>query len=365
MNDRRLPFLLDLPARCRPWMLTPLAGAFGGCLAQLMGWPLPWLLGALLGVAAIRCLGCPTEPMPLGLKAGQWILGIGIGLYFNAAVLEQILDHLGLVLVGTLLALLTSLVSIALHRRFGESRATAYFASMPGGASEMVNLGRLHGAELQQVAASQSLRMLLVLLGIPAVYAWLFADGQVAVGARPEPHAAWLLLLFALGGLAALLLQYRRFANAWQIGPLLVSSVCSVAFDLHIGLPAGVGEFGQWLVGCTLGCFFSRAFFSRASAFMLRTALATLSTILLCIPIALLMSWASGLDARTLLLGMVPAGIAEMSLTAEALGLAVPLVTAMQMLRLLLVLFLAGPMFLCWRRCVGIWQEPAGAGGGA
>jgi len=65
---------------------------------------------------------------------------------------------------------------------------------------------------------------------------------------------------------------------------------------------------------------------------------------------ALLMGWASGLDARALLLGMVPGGIAEMSLTAEALNLLVPLVTAMQVLRLLLVLFLAGPVF---RLCSG------------
>jgi len=35
------------------------------------------------------------------------------------------------------------------------------------------------------------------------------------------------------------------------------------------------------------------------------------------------------------LLGMLPVGIAEMSLTAEALGLLVPLVTAMRMLRLM------------------------------
>jgi len=72
------------------------------------------------------------------------------------------------------------------------------------------------------------------------------------------------------------------------------------------------------------------------------------------------MSWASGLDARALLLGMVPGGIAEMSLTAEALDLLVPLVTAMQVLRLLLVLFLAAPVYrLCNGRLgIGLAGEP-------
>jgi uncharacterized protein len=56
------------------------------------------------------------------------------------------------------------------------------------------------------------------------------------------------------------------------------------------------------------------------------------------------------LDLRSLTLGMMPGGIAEMSLTAETLQLSVPLVTAMQVMRLLFVLFLAEPLFRHWNR---------------
>jgi len=54
------------------------------------------------------------------------------------------------------------------------------------------------------------------------------------------------------------------------------------------------------------------------------------------------------LDLRSLTLGMMPGGIAEMSLTAETLQLSVPLVTALQVVRLILVLFLAEPLFRLW-----------------
>ena len=47
---------------------------------------------------------------------------------------------------------------------------------------------------------------------------------------------------------------------------------------------------------------------------------------------------------------MMPGGIAEMSLTAEVLQLSVPLVTAMQVMRLLFVLFLAEPLFRHWNK---------------
>lgn len=342
----------NLLARCKPWILSPLVGALGGGCAQLLGWPLPWMIGALVSVAALRCLGCLTSPMPYGIKVGQWIIATGIGLHFNQTVLEQILGHLGLVLVGTLLTVFTCVIGIILHRHYGESFATAYFASMPGGASEMVNLGRPHGAELQHVAASHSLRMMLVLVGIPSVYTWLFAGEQAIIAPLSNPDVGWLVLLFVCGGLVALVFQHWRLPNAWQLGALLVSSLFSINFNLHISLPDGAGEVGQWLLGSSLGCHFERSFFRRAPAFMLRTLLATVAAVFLVVPIALLMSWISSLDMRTLVLGMVPGGIAEMSLIAEALGLLVPLVTAMQVLRLLLVLFLAEPVFRFWQSCL-------------
>ncbi|MNY61802.1 putative ammonia monooxygenase [compost metagenome] len=62
------------------------------------------------------------------------------------------------------------------------------------------------------------------------------------------------------------------------------------------------------------------------------------------------LGWLDGLDHRALMLGMMPGGIAELCLTAEALQLSVPLVTALQVLRLLLVLFLAEPVFRRWQK---------------
>ncbi|MNP46465.1 putative ammonia monooxygenase [compost metagenome] len=66
--------------------------------------------------------------------------------------------------------------------------------------------------------------------------------------------------------------------------------------------------------------------------------------------VAELLGWLGTLDRQSLLLGVMPGGIAELSLTAEALQLSVPLVTALQVLRLVLVLFLAEPCFRLWQR---------------
>lgn len=185
----------------RLYWATPLVGALGGWLASLVGWPLPWMIGSLLAVMLVRCLAdLPLAEVPGARKCGQWIVGIGIGLHFTPAVIEQVLAHSVIIVFGAVATTLSSVLAIAFMRRSGEDRATAFFASMPGGASEMVNLGQRHGAVLSRVAAAQSLRLLLVVLLVPAAFQYLLGGGQ------PGPHQAapvdwhWLALLFPAGG---------------------------------------------------------------------------------------------------------------------------------------------------------------------
>lgn len=330
------------------WWPTPLLGALGGAVAVWANGPLPWMIGALVAVALFRsATGCLIRPIPHGTKVGQWIIAIGIGLHFNQEVFHQILQHLGLIALGTLLTLLSSLIGISLHRCGGETPATAFFASMPGGANEMVNLGKRHGADMQTIAASQSLRMLLILFSVPLAYSWLF---EHAPPSAPTTSAdVWILLgLTALGGSVAWWFQHRRIPNAWQLGPLFVTMILCILFDLHTHLPSGSSAVGQWLIGTTLGCYFDRSFFQRAPHFFLRAVLATGVMLVLCMPSAWLLGFGSGLYAPALMLGLIPGGIAEMSLTAESLNLLVPLVTAMQVLRLLVVLFGADLAFRGW-----------------
>jgi membrane AbrB-like protein len=189
-------------------------------------------------------------------------------------------------------------------------------------------------------------------LCIPAIFKYLMGNGG------PVSHAAvvdwmWLMLLFPLGALVAWGWQKLKQPNPWLFGPLLISAVISVTFDLHIGLPQGGSQLGQWLIGSGLGCHFNRAFFRRAPSFIGRTLVGTALTMSIAALCALGLSTLTHLDLRSLTLGMMPGGIAEMSLTAEVLQLSVPLVTAMQVMRLLFVLFLAEPLFRYWDRRVG------------
>jgi len=336
--------------RLPSWWPTPLVGAAGGWLAGLADWPLPWMIGSLLAVIAVRCSGWLVTEVPRGRQVGQWIVASAIGLHFTGEVMVEVLSHFGVILAGALITLLLGGIGIVILLRSGSDRATAFFASMPGGASEMVNLASRHDAEPARVAAAHSLRLLLVVLIVPALFTWRLPP-------MPPPPAApvswpWLLALLAAGGLLALLWQRLRQPNPWMLGPLTACAVGSVAFDLHLGLPGWAGALGQWLIGCSLACHFDRAFFRSAPAFLLRILAFTLLAMLAAAGLAEALGWLATLDETSLMLGMMPGGITELCLTAEALQLSVALVTALQVLRLFLVMFLAEPLFRLWQRTV-------------
>ena len=334
--------------RLPAWWATPLIGAFGGWLASLANWPLPWMVGSLLAVIAVRCSGWLVSEMPRGRQVGQWIVASAIGLHFTGEVMREVLAHFGVILAGAVGTLLLGLIGIFILLRSGSDRATAFFASMPGGASEMVVLANRHQAEAASVAAAHSLRLLLVVLIVPALFTW----GLPTVAAPPAAPVSWpwLAVLLPAGGLLALLWKRLGQPNPWMLGPLTVCALASAGFDLHIGLPDGLGQVGQWLIGSSLACHFDRAFFRSAPAFLLRVLLFTLSAMLVAATQAAGLGWLTALDETSLMLGMMPGGITELCLTAEALQLSVALVTAVQVLRLFLVMFLAEPVFRLWQR---------------
>ncbi|WP_417777571.1 AbrB family transcriptional regulator [Stutzerimonas xanthomarina] len=330
------------------WWATPLVGTLGGWLASLANWPLPWMVGSLLAVIAVRCSGWLVNEVPHGRQAGQWLIASAIGLHFTSEVMQQVVEHFSVILAGALFTLLLSLIGIYILLRSGTDRATAFFSSMPGGASEMVNLAGRHAAQPAMVAAAHSMRLLLVVLIIPALFTWSLPP----VDAPPPAPVSWpwLAVLLPAGGLLALLWKRLGQPNPWMLGPLTVCAVASAAFDLHLGMPEGVGQFGQWLIGCSLGCHFDRPFFRSAPRFMLRILLFTLLAMLAAAGLAEMLGWAATLNQTSLMLGMMPGGITELCLTAEALQLSVALVTALQVLRLFLVMFLAEPLFRLWQR---------------
>ena len=352
----------------RRWVrvgLTLVLAALAAELAVRAHVPVPWMIGPLLATALARIAGLPAASSHALRNGGQWVIGAALGLYFTPQVTALVLGLWWAVVLAVVWALgLGALFGGWMHRALGagavglspaQQRATAWFASSVGGASEMTLLAERAGARSDLVAAAHSVRMTVVVLVLPFAMQCARQHWQLPAldatppgrGAAEWPGLAWLAL--ATGAGAWLMARTGR-ANPWFIGPLLVAMALTMA-DVHASaVPKALTNAAQLVIGVSLGVRFSRPFLRAAPRWLLAAAAGTLGMIALCAGFAELLAWATGLHPVTLMLATSPGGITEMAITAQVLQLGVAVVTAFQVCRLVAVLLLAEPVYRWWER---------------
>jgi membrane AbrB-like protein len=119
-------------------------------------------------------------------------------------------------------------------------------------------------------------------------------------------------------------------------------------------LPAVIVNGGQLLIGIALGTRFTPEFFRAAPRFLAVVATITLLYLLAAAGFGMLLALGSGLHWSTAIIATTPGGIGEMALTAQALKLGVPIVTAFHALRMAVVVVTIGAVYRMWRRLAGV-----------
>lgn len=347
-------------------MLLTAAGAWAA--AELFSWwntPLPWMLGPLIATSLASMGGAQTASWSVARNAAQWTIGAALGLYFTPAVTALVLSLWWVILLGIAWALLLGwLFGLGLYRVHAPRmravpahrlRATCYFAGAIGAASEMTLLSEREQALTELVASSHSLRLVVVTLVIPFALQWSGLQGVGEWGGARAVHWQGLALLGVCTGLGAWLMLRLDRANPWFLGALLASMALAMC-DLELSaVPQPMMHAAQLLIGVSLGVRFRRDFLRTAPAWLGTVALGSLVLMALCAGFAAAVAWATGQPWVTMVLATAPGGIAEMAITAKVLQLGVPLVTALQVCRLMAVLLLVEPMY---RWLYGRGEEP-------
>lgn len=338
----------------RAFLPTLLVAVAGGVLFRLLDLPLPWMLGPLVACAVANLRGAGLRWPPLLRDYGQWVIGTVLGLYFTPAVVHQVIGLAPWIAIGVVWAVALGLAYAWSLRRFaGVSRETAFFAGAIGGASEMALLGERAGARVDQIAASHSLRIVLVVMIVPLAYRALDLHGSdpYQMAARVFSPSG-LLLLAVSTALAGALCRWLNWPNAWVLGPLAVSTALTASgHDLSVVPPECVVS-AQIAIGASLGVRFTPAFFVQAPRYLGIVAATSLCGMLATAAFALVVARASGIAPATMVLATAPGGVAEMSLTAKVLQLGVPVVTAFHVVRMAAILMLTPRVY----RAIGHWR---------
>ena len=211
-----------------------------GWLAERLHLPLPWMIGPLFAVAGARMADIDLRPLPGGRQTGQWAIGAALGLYFSPEVVAQLGLHAPLVVAAALGSLVLGMgYAFILLRLARVDTPTAFFAALPGGASEMANLADRYGGAVDRIAAAHAIRVMMVVSVLPFALTFAGVHGTdlyvplvKAVDARHFP----LLIGASLLGVGAF--KLLRIANAWVLGPLLGVAVATLAGVPLSALPA-------------------------------------------------------------------------------------------------------------------------------
>ena len=318
-----------------------------GYVCALLHTPIPWMLGPLFTIAALRIAGVAVAAPDSARYVGQWIIGTSLGLYFTPAVVRHVVDLWWLLLAGSVFAIVLGYVAgIVLARLARFDKTTGIFASVPGGASEMIILGERYGGRMDRIAAAQSLRMLIVVAIVPAaITAAGFHGSDAYVQGAKTFDVGGFALLMMLTFVGCVVFLRLRMPNAFALGALAVAiPLTALSIDLST-MPPLVSNAGQCVLGCALGSRFQSDFLRGAPRFVGAVVVSVLLSIALSAAFAVTLAWLSGQSAPSLVLGMAPGGMAEMSITAKVLQLGVPLVTSLHVTRLVVLLILTPVIF--------------------
>jgi membrane AbrB-like protein len=343
---------VEIRTKAVPVLGGLLVCALGGTLCAALHIPLPWMIGSMVAMAAAQMLGARFQPLPGGRDAGMAVVGTTLGLYFTAPVVHEVASYwpwfiaLGFAAIG-----FGALSGQLLARLSGVDHATAYFGSMPGGASEMAMMGERHGALPDRVAFAHSVRMLFTVTVFPVAItlAGFSATDEYRPVAVPF-DAVGLMLLFAITLPCGWISRRIGLPTAYMMGALLASIALTALGVSLSSVPTALSNVAQVLLGAALGVRFDRAFLSAAPRF----AASLVPSVALTLTAAALVGWGlaqgAGVYLGSGLLAAAPGGIAEMSITAKVLRIGVAFVVAAHVVRYLIVVIFTGPIYRLFRR---------------
>lgn len=322
-------------------------GAALGTGAHLLSIPLPWLIGPLVGTAALSLSGHKIKTPPHMRKIGQMTAAIAIGTTFTPEVVDGLGQYIGVIVFCAAASILAAVLSASVLTRTGVGFETSFFASMPGGVAEMSVLAERYGGDTALVAVAQSMRIIIVVLTIPIALVVLSDD----VGGNVAPIQTlplWWPGLVAMMVAATALgwaLDTIKLMNAYFLAGLAVGAFAILGPVDISSMPNAFVNVAQVLIGVALGARVDPKIMSQMHRFLPATIGGTVLLILFNAAMSYCVHLWTGMEVQTLILATSPGGVAEMSITARALHLVAPLVTAFHLVRILFIVLMSAPVY--------------------
>ncbi len=244
----------------------------GGAAFTLLGMPAGLVSGSVLAVAAAALLQRPVKvPVPLA-RACYVVIGILLGAVVTPQTLKGFTAwplSIALLMTAAVCMMVATTTYLQVVHRW--DRLSALMGASPGSMAQVIALSVDLGADLRAVAIVQTMRVLLLTLGLPtglALFGLVAPAMSLARGPAGGSSVAELALLVAVSTAAAIAAWRLRFPGGLLFGAMAGSGVLHGTGLVHAVLPWWVGSAAILVLGALVGSRFANTTFPLITGYL-------------------------------------------------------------------------------------------------
>jgi membrane AbrB-like protein len=292
-----------LPPRTLIETAETLTIALAGALAFVfLGLPAGLVSGSVLAVATAALIGGPVR-IPLGLaRVCYVIVGALLGTVVTPETLRGITTwpvSIALVMLGSIAMMLATMSYLRIVHRWDP--LSALLGASPGAVAQGIALATELGGDLRAIAIVQTVRVLLLVVGLPnglALFGLVVPAVPVARGPAGLAVLGEMILLVVVSTGFAVAFLKMRFPGGLLFGAMTGSAILHGTGLIHAALPVWLGGASVVTLGALVGSrfanttprmlvgFLGAALGSFAVAMAVATVFILIDAHLLAIPIA-------------------------------------------------------------------------------
>jgi membrane AbrB-like protein len=239
---------------------TLLIATAGGFALHLLGFPGGLVSGSMLSVAIAAFAGRPMRvPRPLA-RVCFVLVGILLGAVITPETLRGIAAWpLSIALLVASTIAMFAATTCYLNVVHGWDRLSALLGASPGSMAQVLALSAELRADVQGVAIVQVMRVLLIVLGLPAglaLFGWTVSP-SVSTRVGIDWSLTELALLVVLSSLMAIVMLRIRFPGGLLFGAMVGSGFLHGMDVIHATLPSWLGNAAVLTLGAVAGARFA------------------------------------------------------------------------------------------------------------
>jgi uncharacterized protein len=240
---------------------TLLVAASGGIAFTLVGFPAGLVSGSVLAVALAALAGRPVH-VPIPFARVCFVL---IGMLLGAVVTPETLRgvatwpaSVAILAVSTVCTMIATTLYLRYVHRWDV--LSALLGASPGSMAQVIALSAEFGADMRGIAIVQTMRVLVVTVGLPGGLALfgLAAGSRIAVPASAAGAGLGeLAVVAALSTLLAILMARLKFPGGILFGAMAGSAVLHGTGLVHASLPWWIASGAVLVMGAVVGARFA------------------------------------------------------------------------------------------------------------